>query len=177
MKYIFLLLFLPLVAFAQGGNVILNGTIIQGGNPPASSFPAASAFDGNPVTWFASTTGGTWVGEDAGQAVTPVSVGLMPRPGNATTVFALATWSGCVIEATVSDPTFASPVLLYTVPSWNTGLPDILPDVMKYITLSPSTAYRYYRFRDPVSLGNLAEIRFIVQYASGLTATPVPPVI
>ena len=177
MKYVFLL-FLPLLAFAQGGNVVLNGTIISGNGTPATGYGAANTLDGNPLTAFAAPPGtgnGPWVGIDAGQAVTLVSVIASPRAGDASQIWALA-WSGCIIEADVVS-NFATAVTLYTFPSWATGLPDVYSGLMKTIPMSPSQAYRYYRFRDPVSHGNVGELRFVVQYVSGLTAMPVAPVI
>jgi hypothetical protein len=177
MKYVFLL-FLPLLAFAQGGNVVLNGTIISGNGTPATGYTAATTLDGNPLTAFAAPPGtgnGPWVGIDAGQAVTLVSVIVSPRAGDASQIWALA-WSGCIIEADVVS-NFATAVTLYTFPSWATGLPDVYSGLMKTIPMSPSQAYRYYRFRDPVSHGNVGELRFVVQYVSGLTAMPVAPVI
>jgi hypothetical protein len=173
-----LLFLLAVAAYAQTGEIVVVGTPINGGAPGGANYPVSAAFDGDVYTAFSATSNGnTWIGIDAGAAVTLTRWWGMPMAdGNPSTLFA-SFWPGQVLEAS-NSATFASGVVtLYTIPTWAASPPIFYPLEYTEVAVTPGAAYRYYRLRDSVRAGHVAEMRFIAQAQSGLTARPVPPVI
>ena len=156
--------------------VVLTGSIIQGGSAPAAGYEPTAAFDDDFRTSFAAVAKNTWIGMDAGQPVTLTDVQLSPREGDNEMPW-WTTWAGSVVEGSNSSD-FSNAVTLYAVPSLATSTANpypLNPGILTDIPLHPSQTYRYYRFRDPNYYGDVAELHFIVDATTSLSAAPVPP--
>jgi F5/8 type C domain len=129
----------------------LTGTAIgTAGSYDNQGNTAAKAFDGNLSTFFdAPSASGNWVGLDLSSAQVVTQVKYAPRTG----------WTGRMVGGEIqasNTANFSSGVVtLYTINSTPTA------GVLTTVSLSNTTAYRYYRYIGPAnSYCDIAELEF-----------------
>lgn len=164
--------------YVWGANGNVGSSIVAYGNVTNAGAAATALADNDTTTFWGTRTGNSWVGLDAGSAVTLTRYRFAPRPGNLVNSYALGLdyetlMQGAMVQ-TSSDCTFATGVSTAdTIPAtpyyprfWLNERP--LPVSARCVRLLPSS----------VAFGSVAELQFFGRAVPGaIAAAPVAPVI
>ncbi|MBR5716807.1 MAG: CotH kinase family protein [Bacteroidales bacterium] len=142
-RFISIILLWAACALALADDGILNGTILNN---------SEKAFDGDPNTYFASTTANFgWAGKDLGIRHVITKVGWMPRD-NVTSRMLLGVFEGA------NSPDFMDALPIAII--HNTSEVG-KPGVMSYAEVNCSQGFRYVRYVGPsTSFAHVAELQF-----------------
>ena len=139
-RYISIILLWAACALALADDGILNGTILNN---------SEKAFDGDPNTYFASTTANFgWAGKDLGMRHVITKVGWMPRD-NVTSRMLLGVFEGA------NSPDFMDALPLHIITNPGTA------KNMSYVDVACSKGFRYVRYVGPSDMRcNIGELEF-----------------
>lgn len=147
------------------GEVLFNGAQLSSGTTASGS--VANLFDGSNLTTWTTSSDAAWAGIDCGAAVTLTRLRYTAQPLSEDLSL------GATLNGDLSDPTFASPVLLATL---SASIRPSTGTLMNEVDVSPGTPYRYYMVQTTASLTwGFADLDFIGHWALGVSSRPVQP--